>query len=74
MKYLGIPLNKVRFRNRDWRHVEDKIEKRCACWQGRMPSIAGTLCSNSIQSQQPSYFHDVLLSYTYRCEEKSEFL
>lgn len=43
IKYLGIPLNKIRIRNKDWKYSEDKIEKRCACWQGKMLNIASRL-------------------------------
>ena len=43
MKYLGIPLNKVRIRIKDWKPYEDRIEKICAYWRGRMMNIFGRL-------------------------------
>lgn len=41
MKYLGLPVDKTRIRNRHWRPVENKIEHRCACWQGKLLNTAG---------------------------------
>ena len=41
MKYLGIPVNKIRIRNKDWNGIETKIAKKCAGWQGRLLNIAG---------------------------------
>ena len=41
MKYLGIPVNKIRIRNKDWNGVETKIANKCAGWQERLLNIAG---------------------------------
>jgi hypothetical protein len=43
MKYLGLPVNKMRLRNKCWSSVESKIENRCAEWQGRLLNIAARL-------------------------------
>ena len=41
LKYLGLPVHDKRISNGMWRNVTEKIEKRCACWQGRLLNIAG---------------------------------
>ena len=41
IKYLGLPVADVRLGNKFWKGVTEKIEKRCACWQGRLLNMAG---------------------------------
>jgi hypothetical protein len=41
LKYLGMPASDIRIRNIHWKGVTEKIEKRCACWQGRLLNITG---------------------------------
>lgn len=43
LKYLGLLIYDVRIRNKFWKVVIEKIEKRCACWQERLLSIAGRI-------------------------------
>lgn len=32
MKYLGLPLDEKRIRNKSWKHPEDKMETNCSSW------------------------------------------
>lgn len=41
LTYLGIPVDAVRIRNRDWKRVENKVENRLSCWQGKILSAGG---------------------------------
>lgn len=41
LKYLGLPVSDTRVSNKMWKIMTEKIEKRCACWQGRLLNIAG---------------------------------
>ena len=41
MRYLGIPVNKMRIRNKDWSKVQSKVASKCVCWQGRLLNITG---------------------------------
>lgn len=45
LKYLGMPVSNVRIiRNKHWKWVVDKIEKRCGCWQEKLiGAIAGKI-------------------------------
>lgn len=36
MTYLGIPIDKKRILNKDWKKTENKMEHKLGCWQGRL--------------------------------------
>ena len=36
MKYLGVPVNKKRLRNSDWRPTKEKMGNKLSPWQGKM--------------------------------------
>lgn len=40
-RYLGIPIDNKRLSKKHWKPTEDKVEKRLACWQGKLLYIGG---------------------------------
>lgn len=36
LKYLGMPIDEKRIRNKHWKNSEDKMEKKCSTGKGRM--------------------------------------
>lgn len=50
MKYLGLPVEKKRIRNKNCKLPEDRMEKKCSNWQGRLLASAGrvTLIQSSL--------------------------
>lgn len=61
LKYLGLPVSDVRLRNKFWKGVTEKIEKRCACWQGRLLNMAGRVtlvqaCLSNIPIYMMSFY------------------
>ena len=50
MKYLGLPVDKNRIRNKSWKPPETKMERKCETWQGRLLGSAGrvTLIQSSL--------------------------
>lgn len=36
MRYLRLPVDDKRIRNKNWKPREDKMEKKCSNWQGRI--------------------------------------
>lgn len=56
LKYLGIPIDKKRLLNKDWKGTENKMEHKLGCWQGKLQSIGGRLILiNSSLSNTPMY-------------------
>lgn len=45
MKYLGIPIDKSRLANTQWKFLEDKVEKKMKCWQGKVCPLGEELSS-----------------------------
>ena len=43
LRYLGIPVDRKKVSNIDWRPVEDKFENKLGGWQGKMLSLEGRL-------------------------------
>ena len=41
--YLGIPMHFRKLSNKDWKAVEDRIEKRLSGWKGKLLSVGGRL-------------------------------
>ncbi|WVZ91838.1 hypothetical protein U9M48_037961 [Paspalum notatum var. saurae] len=41
--YLGIPIHFKKLRNKDWKKVEERFEKRLSSWKGKHLSIGGRL-------------------------------
>jgi hypothetical protein len=42
-RYLGLPMNTMKLNNKDWKTIEDRIEKRLSVWKGKMLSVGGHL-------------------------------
>jgi hypothetical protein len=42
-RYLGVPMHFKKLANVDWKDMEDKVEKKTACWKGGLNSIGGRL-------------------------------
>lgn len=73
MKYLGVPIDQVRIHNKDWKPVEEKIEKKLGCWQGKLLAIGGRVALiNSSISSVPLYMMSL---YSLPCgvREKIDF-
>jgi hypothetical protein len=43
MKYLGIPVDQTRLRNKSWEKAEESMEGKLSCWQGKLMPIGGRL-------------------------------
>jgi uncharacterized protein YpuA (DUF1002 family) len=41
--YLGIPMHFRKLSNKDWKMVEERIEKRLNSWKGKYLSVRGRL-------------------------------
>jgi uncharacterized protein YpuA (DUF1002 family) len=41
--YLGIPMHVRKLSNKDWKMVEERIEKRLNSWKGKYLSVRGRL-------------------------------
>jgi hypothetical protein len=42
-KYLGIPMHYRKLSNKDWKTVEERIEKRLSSWKGKYLLVGGRL-------------------------------
>ncbi|WVZ62664.1 hypothetical protein U9M48_012381 [Paspalum notatum var. saurae] len=42
-RYLGLPMHYKKLKNSDWRHVEERFEKRLSGWKGKLLSVGGRL-------------------------------
>ncbi|WVZ82089.1 LOW QUALITY PROTEIN: hypothetical protein U9M48_029391 [Paspalum notatum var. saurae] len=55
-RYLGLPMHVKKLRNRDWKLIEDRIEKRLGNWKGKLLSYGGRLVLlNSVLSSLPMF-------------------
>jgi hypothetical protein len=55
-RYLGIPLHYKKLNNKDWEHIEERIEKRLSSWKGKYLSVGGRLVLiNSVLSSLPMF-------------------
>ncbi|WVZ92292.1 LOW QUALITY PROTEIN: hypothetical protein U9M48_038369, partial [Paspalum notatum var. saurae] len=41
--YIGLPMYYRKLRNSDWRHIEERFEKRLIGWKGKLLSVGGRL-------------------------------
>jgi hypothetical protein len=56
MKYLGVPIHKKILLNSHWKPVEDKMEKRLGCYQGKLLDMgARVTLLNACLSSVPLY-------------------
>ena len=62
IKYLGIPIHYRRLTNAEWKHVEERLQKRLASWKGKLLSLGGRLVLiNSVLTNMVPY---IILSAT----------
>ncbi|WVZ51124.1 hypothetical protein U9M48_002300 [Paspalum notatum var. saurae] len=55
-RYLGLPMHVKKLRNKDWKLIEDRIEKRLGNWKGKLLSYGGRLVRlNSVLSSLPMF-------------------
>ncbi|WVZ53763.1 hypothetical protein U9M48_004664, partial [Paspalum notatum var. saurae] len=55
-RYLGLPMHYRKLRNSDWRHIEERFEKRLIGWKGKLLSVGGRLVLiNSVLSSLPMF-------------------
>jgi len=55
-RYLGIPMHFRKLSNKDWKTVEDRIEKRLSGWKGKFLSVRGRLVQiNYVLSSLPMF-------------------
>jgi hypothetical protein len=55
-KYLGIPIHYRRLLNGEWKPVEDRFEKKLACWLGKLLSYGDILVLiNSVLMSLPMF-------------------
>ena len=54
--YLGIPMHYRRLTNAEWKHVEERLQKRLSSWKGKLLSLGGRLVLiNSVLSNMVLY-------------------
>jgi len=55
-RYLGIPMHHRKLMNKDWKHVEERFQKRLNCWGSKMLSVGGRpVLINSVLSSLPMF-------------------
>jgi hypothetical protein len=55
-RYLSLPMNTRKLNNKDWKVIEDRIEKRLSGWKGKMLTVGGRLVLiNSVLSSLPMF-------------------
>jgi hypothetical protein len=42
-KYLGIPMHYRKLGNKDWKMIEEKLDKKLSGWKGKYLSVGGHL-------------------------------
>jgi hypothetical protein len=45
-RYLGIPMNPRKLRNKVWRGVEERFQKKLSSWKGKLLSYGGETCAD----------------------------
>jgi hypothetical protein len=55
-RYLGIPMHHRKLMNRDWKHVEERFQKKLNCWRSKLLSVSGRLVLlNSVLNSLPMF-------------------
>ena len=55
-RYLGLPIHTRKLSNKDWRTIENRIEKKLSGWKGKLLSVGGRLVLiNSVLSSLPMF-------------------
>jgi hypothetical protein len=62
-RYLGLPMHFRKLNNKDWKMIEERIEKRLSGWKGKMLTVGGRLVLiNSVLSSLPKFMLSFLRS------------
>ena len=60
-RYLGIPIHYRKLRNKEWKTVEDRFEKKLAAWVAKMLSYSDRLVLiNSMLTSLPMFYYPFL--------------
>ena len=55
-RYPGIPMHHKRLSNSDWKHIEEKFQKRLSSWKSKLLSVGGRLTLiNSVLTSLPMF-------------------
>ena len=55
-RYLGLPMHFRKLRNKDWRIVEERFERKLSSWKGKLLSVGGRLVLiNSVLTSLPMF-------------------
>jgi hypothetical protein len=55
-RYLGIPMSHRKLSNKDWREVEERVQRKLSSWKGKLLSSGGRLVLiNSVLSSLPMF-------------------
>jgi len=55
-RYLGLPMHFRKLYNKDWKSIEERIEKRLSGWKGKLLTVGGRLVLiNSVLSSLPMF-------------------
>ena len=55
-RYLGLPMHFRKLYNKDWKCIEERIEKRLSGWKGKLLTVGGRLVLiNSVLSSLPMF-------------------
>jgi len=61
MSFFEIPIHHRKLMNKDWKHVEERFQKRLSCWRGKMLSVGGRLVLiNYVLSSLPMFMMSFL--------------
>ena len=62
VKYLGIPMHFRKLSNKDWKVIEQRIEKKLSSWKGKHMSVGGRLVLiNSVLSSLAMFMISFLM-------------
>ena len=63
-RYLGLPMNTRKLNKKDWKEIENRIEKRLSGWKGKMLTVGGHLVLiNSMLTSLPMFMMSFFLNY-----------
>ena len=52
-RYLGISMHHRKLMNKDWKHVEERFQKKLNCWRSKMLVEGRLVLINSVLSSLP---------------------
>ncbi|WVZ66203.1 hypothetical protein U9M48_015460, partial [Paspalum notatum var. saurae] len=69
-RQLSIPLHYRKLRNKDWRMVEERFEKRLSAWKGKLLSVGGRLVLINTNDQHKKKYR--LAKWETLCHSKDQ--